>query len=96
VGLSPPSITSDHSLKGIPCLVFIVRPLRICVQSSIGIRHDLCPHLDQDALCGCGGNNQNRAANLYMYVGGHTSMSLDGDQPDLVNICIQILPPMVT
>ena len=25
----------------------------------------------------------------------HTSISLDGDHPDLVNICIQILPPTV-
>ena len=25
-----------------------------------------------------------------------TSISLDGDHPDLVNICIHILPPIVT
>ena len=50
MGLSPPSITSDHSLKGVPRLMLVVGPLRVCVQPSVGVRHDLCPHLDQDAL----------------------------------------------
>ena len=36
---------------------------------------------------------------MYVYnttSGRSTSMSLDGDHPDLVNICIQMLPPIVT
>lgn len=80
MGLSPPSIASDHSFKGIPCLVFIVRPLRIGVQSSIGVRHDLCPHLDQDALCGYGGNNSKQSDKL-VHVCGRTYLDVIGWRP---------------